>query len=968
MKRFAYFCLFIFLTTVPFVTLTFGERRELIEKRTETSKTFDNGDGTFTAEMSNYPVHFRNKQGRWADAPGVLSLESWNRNYEELSPWIGDVFVGTLCFYPTTGLYAWSGGSSVTVGDVYLPPSLLVRCRGVVEFNISPIPDGAIIWQVGLLTYIYAQGPEDEIDMSIYVFFHGQGSVPYWKDRPAEFWSRMTSPYFSLWARDAIGLSSFPERSISWAYFRSDLAVEQELQYSLPDDYFTVCFIRRNEGVPYHRVSFQVYNPLRTKLLVTYGTESPNTPPNFQATLRRTFEPGDPLVVDTRWDQPGFGCGQHPYPSYWVKAIYDYPRNQTPLFYGSIPYQVPPWWTDKHPGLSGTTTRYSALARDRAGYDSPESPPVDVRIPDVGDPVIAHSTDSQATAYPNGKKVVVDNKGHIHVVFTSGDTVWYLNSKDKAKHWSPPAPIGLGEFPALALDASDRPNICWVLGTQVLMSRYQDAWSPPRAIYNLPLLTSIGSPSFVMKGDTAFASWTDITPDSASVQMASFLPSDTTSPVVVTTVDRGTSTSFASPCLDLDRMGRLNLAWSRDGEVYLEAQGRYRINLSESPEIQSLHPIVNSYGDRIAVVWQEETSSGSFDIVAKTKVAGTWTDIVPIFRSDEYNASFPDVVGASQFVWTTKWDEDEENYRLGRYEEGWVLESQNLSNTLTTSRYPSATFSQDRPGECEFYAVWTESTEAIPPGRSIKLIASIIPDIPLYFVDTGKSIPSPYLIQREGTKNFGTHAFQTADFHPQKLIYRFSGLNPNKRYRLGATYYFEKPGETWRMRLVVDGRDGIRTRIPSGERVDDSNWIPASVYQDGVIDVEITPDAGDFALCNEIALYEFNRGSGGPQTDEAGPIVELPLTYALGQSFPNPFQDKAQISYQLPEETPVSLKVFNVTGQVVRELASGKQKAGYYKAVWDGKDGSGRSVSSGVYFYRLDAGGFRKTNKLVVVR
>jgi hypothetical protein len=138
-----------------------------------------------------------------------------------------------------------------------------------------------------------------------------------------------------------------------------------------------------------------------------------------------------------------------------------------------------------------------------------------------------------------------------------------------------------------------------------------------------------------------------------------------------------------------------------------------------------------------------------------------------------------------------------------------------------------------------------------------------------------------------------------------------------------------------------------------------------------VIEVSIERLVGDVALCNALSLYEYEPASGGPQTEEdeeLGAQASWPMNFALGQSYPNPLHERTTIAYQLPIESPVSLKIYNVAGQVVRELASGKQKPGYYKASWDGKDGSGRQVSSGIYFYRLDAGGFTKTNKLVVVR
>jgi hypothetical protein len=94
----------------------------------------------------------------------------------------------------------------------------------------------------------------------------------------------------------------------------------------------------------------------------------------------------------------------------------------------------------------------------------------------------------------------------------------------------------------------------------------------------------------------------------------------------------------------------------------------------------------------------------------------------------------------------------------------------------------------------------------------------------------------------------------------------------------------------------------------------------------------------------------------------------LPMRFALGPAVPNPSKGNVGISYDLPVETPVSLKVYNLSGQLVRTLVSGKEKAGYKHVSWDGRSENGTRTASGVYFYRLEAGSFAATKKLVVVR
>ncbi|MDO9390237.1 MAG: S8 family serine peptidase [bacterium] len=93
-----------------------------------------------------------------------------------------------------------------------------------------------------------------------------------------------------------------------------------------------------------------------------------------------------------------------------------------------------------------------------------------------------------------------------------------------------------------------------------------------------------------------------------------------------------------------------------------------------------------------------------------------------------------------------------------------------------------------------------------------------------------------------------------------------------------------------------------------------------------------------------------------------------PLVLALFQNNPNPFGAGTTISYQLPAENRVALKVYNVAGQLVRTLVNSKQPAGSYSVKWDGRDDGRRQLAAGVYLYRLEAGESRFTKKLVMIK
>ncbi|HEY4611983.1 MAG TPA: FlgD immunoglobulin-like domain containing protein, partial [Bacteroidota bacterium] len=98
------------------------------------------------------------------------------------------------------------------------------------------------------------------------------------------------------------------------------------------------------------------------------------------------------------------------------------------------------------------------------------------------------------------------------------------------------------------------------------------------------------------------------------------------------------------------------------------------------------------------------------------------------------------------------------------------------------------------------------------------------------------------------------------------------------------------------------------------------------------------------------------------------PIELLPTSFALRQNYPNPFNPSTRIRYALPERSHVRLEIVDMLGRVVAKLVDGEQSAGAYETEWDGKNLSGSSVSSGVYFYRLESGSFREIKRMVLLK
>lgn len=96
--------------------------------------------------------------------------------------------------------------------------------------------------------------------------------------------------------------------------------------------------------------------------------------------------------------------------------------------------------------------------------------------------------------------------------------------------------------------------------------------------------------------------------------------------------------------------------------------------------------------------------------------------------------------------------------------------------------------------------------------------------------------------------------------------------------------------------------------------------------------------------------------------------VGLPDAYVLEQNYPNPFNPETQISFSIKEAGHVMMKVFNTRGQLVAVLADQEYQAGTHQLTWNGRDGQGMQLPSGVYLYQLQVNGFEQTRKMLFAK
>ena len=138
---------------------------------------------------------------------------------------------------------------------------------------------------------------------------------------------------------------------------------------------------------------------------------------------------------------------------------------------------------------------------------------------------------------------------------------------------------------------------------------------------------------------------------------------------------------------------------------------------------------------------------------------------------------------------------------------------------------------------------------------------------------------------------------------------------------------------------------------------------PYGVYSadfdtDGDLDIAVTNWS-----TNAVTLL-MNREVVGLETSKD----LIPKQFALHQNYPNPFNPVTFINYDLPKKERVEIIIYNALGEIVKTLVSKDQVPGYHTAVWDATNNFGSKVSSGLYFYRLQAGEFISTKKLLLLK
>ncbi len=199
---------------------------------------------------------------------------------------------------------------------------------------------------------------------------------------------------------------------------------------------------------------------------------------------------------------------------------------------------------------------------------------------------------------------------------------------------------------------------------------------------------------------------------------------------------------------------------------------------------------------------------------------------------------------------------------------------------------------------------------------------------------------------------------------PDAVVYRFPGLNPQGKYALNVES--RSPDGAGRTLRIAGGKAAL-TILNAGSAAVQTGWIPLpdASYREGDFTLRIEKVSGGSATVSRIWLKETGRDF---RVTGAGSQDHFPQDFVLESNFPNPFNPSTSIRFRLLRESRVTLEIFNVLGQRVRVLLDRALPGGIHEVVWDGKSDTGAAVGSGFYFYRLRAGDFSQTRRMLLMK
>ncbi len=295
-----------------------------------------------------------------------------------------------------------------------------------------------------------------------------------------------------------------------------------------------------------------------------------------------------------------------------------------------------------------------------------------------------------------------------------------------------------------------------------------------------------------------------------------------------------------------------------------------------------------------------------------------------------------------------------------------------------------------------FFSLWADPDVGLNSGDDLCMVDSVLPCLITYSDpygnDGSNSATGVYIIQKPLLAGISTDKTIIVTINERGFVQKYinNGIQANpasavivgpfghtEEYDDFMRYNYAK-GYDWRGLPKPNGRfDLLFGTIPFDKRIllsvgpfvmaagDTQEVWYALMGAKGTTKANAVDSILNHAyLMKEIFYSDMNSVIVGVN-DPENPV---PQRVILHSNYPNPFNPSTTIRYELKQSSKVSLKIYNILGQEVRTLVNAQKSSGMHSVEWDGKNSHGQRVTSGVYFYRLEAGDFVKTRKMVLVK
>lgn len=282
--------------------------------------------------------------------------------------------------------------------------------------------------------------------------------------------------------------------------------------------------------------------------------------------------------------------------------------------------------------------------------------------------------------------------------------------------------------------------------------------------------------------------------------------------------------------------------------------------------------------------------------------------------------------------------------------------------------------------ECDFGPTFTNSTKGIPTTDS-KVEFEDLTIFAINFDDVTPAAKShPIFSDNPQVPGMGIRVTSRMDEHSCYVdVFLENGTHDAKALLAELTYdpeIMSYQAAEYNSELVEGDRPVFTRTLTSGNRISVSS---AVLGQNQLFDGSgliatlrfdcLRDDASGLTLTNADIRNNANEELLKGFVEQ--PILAsatLPKSFELKQNRPNPFNPETEIGYSLPEETRVTIKVYNIAGQIVKTLIDEVKPAGDHTIIWDGTNESSDRVASGVYFYRMETITYHKTAKMILVK